>query len=214
MMKTRLILFSCLLLALFSPLTVKAQAVPTLALSLKEQGDEVIAEVKITDFQKKLFGLAFNLHFNNEILDYQGYRLDESLAAISPPMQLVDLDRNRLITGIAYKRGDVLPGFPSGAATLLTFVFQRRAEGDLHFFFTKTALATLEEGERKDVFAVWNDYRGPGAHSDLRPFAGPNWFSEFGDLLWTWLAAALLALASLAFWQLYQRKKSASDAVI
>lgn len=191
-MKILRIVFTFLILLFCSGQTFAQEAAKVEILA--DEGEELVrVDVVVSGLNEAFLGLAFNLHFNNEILDYQSYSLGEEITAASP-LELIHLDRNRLITGIAIKGDGSLPVISNLKA--VSFFFKRRAAGELNFYFTKKSLATLKDNKREDLSASWLDFQGPKGGDYLKfPFGKPLWLGEFI----TFLFYSLFLLVALIF---------------
>lgn len=179
---------------------------PFINIDLSEDANFVFLNLNLQKFNNSLLGISFNLHFNNEALEYIDYKVSEELKNAFP-LELVHLDRNRLITGLAFKTDSDLPQIKE-VKSFVQFRFKKRAEAKLNFYFSKTNIATYADGRRLNLEANWTDYLAEEPSQYVLGFLSKDFLKQdFKELIFTFtILFVVLSLSLLGFFYLKRFK--------
>ncbi|MBI4235621.1 hypothetical protein HY604_04975 [Candidatus Peregrinibacteria bacterium] len=106
-------------------------------------GDILRTSVFGMDFEEGVLGIAFNLKYDNEILDFIKYEPGEFLEQGGDPFYLVsnDEDEGKIVFGETLRRDDE---FPSGEGKVADFYWQIIEDGEFTFSFERGVVSTLD----------------------------------------------------------------------
>lgn len=109
--------------------------------------------ISSSNLKEKIIGLAFDLNFNPENLEFIEYRKGNFFEKGGEPIYISQLVQNKsnIVTGITLKRGDKLQ---NGSGDLIYFYFNVLKNAKTAFEFKNTVTSTLVDGERKDLDSI------------------------------------------------------------
>jgi len=106
------------------------------------------------DMMQPVLGIAFNLNFESEDLDFLKYEPGEFLERGGDPFYLVKNEESRVIFGETLRRED---SFPVGRGIVAEFYFQILEENEFNFSFYNGVVSTLDV-VRQDIDKIlWED---------------------------------------------------------
>lgn len=117
-------------------------------------GDLLKISIVAGDMIQPVLGIAFNLNFENEFLDFLKYEPGDFLERGGDPFYLVKNEESRVIFGETLRRAD---SFPVGKGVVAEFYFQILKESDFNFSFYNGVVSTLDV-VRQDIDKIlWVD---------------------------------------------------------
>lgn len=117
----------------------------------EETNEHHILKVQGFELEHPFFGLAFHLHFNPDIYEFDHYTLGDYFDTNDPPLVMVSEHKNepKIIAGISLKRGDLIDQ-KNGTFLNLYFLKKQDQTDPLSFKFEDGVYSTFNE-ERIDV---------------------------------------------------------------
>lgn len=117
-------------------------------------GDLLKISIVAGEMMQPVLGIAFNVNFDGEVLDFLKYEPGEFLERGGNPFYLVKNEENRVVFGETLRRED---SFPVGQGIVAEFYFQILEEGVFDFSFYNGVVSTLDV-VRQDIDKIlWED---------------------------------------------------------
>lgn len=117
----------------------------------EETDQHHIIKVQGFELEEPFFGLAFHLHFDPELYEFDHYTLGSYFKSEDKPIVLVSeyKDEPKIIAGVSLKRGELMH---KREGTFLNLYFEKKQgkTDPLSFRFEDGLYSTFENG-RKDV---------------------------------------------------------------
>lgn len=117
-------------------------------------GDLLKISVVSSEMIQPVLGMAFNLNFENEFLDFLKYEPGEFLERGGDPFYLVKNDTSKVVFGETLRRED---SFPVGGGVVAEFYFQILEESEFEFSFYNGVVSTLDVVRQDIDMILWED---------------------------------------------------------
>lgn len=115
----------------------------------KSPDQNIVANVNI-NVDQPILGAAFHLNYDPEYLQYLGYQEGDFFE--QTPIHLVKAEEGTIYVGVSLHKNQLLQ---AGKGTLLKITFKPLQDGKTQLAFTDTTLSTLENQQRVDLPAEW-----------------------------------------------------------
>lgn len=124
---------------------------------ISENQRELTLQVNSKEIGAPVFGMAFDLLFDEEILEYVNYSPGNFFEQTKEPIYLVSLSRNdnfRIISGISLRKNDPLP---QGSGTIVNFYFKIKKAGVSQLKFENVEIVTMNSKKSRISNITWQD---------------------------------------------------------
>ena len=119
-------------------------------------GDLIKISVRADEIQEEVLGIAFNLLYEKEKLQFVRYLPGDFLELGGDPFYLVKNESDRIVFGETLRRNDY---FPSGSGEVVQFYFQIKDGENFSFSFERGVLSTFDEIRQDLINIFWEPFQ-------------------------------------------------------